>query len=174
MQLDYVTKRQYKSTMHCLQSVWRTYGSRALYVGMVINVMRETLFNSTYFAVYEGVKGTLMQGKSRHELPAWVVILSGAACGATAWFVCFPTDVMYSNLQKATIMNNETDLTMGRKQLNTVTYTQVLQQLLKQKGWSVFYQGLGTSVARSCIVAPSRFIAYEFTLKFLEERMNKQ
>ena len=71
----------------------------------------------------------------------------------------FPTDVVYSNLQKRVIMNN------GQK----TTVREVVRDLVAKKGWTVFYQGLGTSVARSCIVAPSRFVAYEFTLQFLEK-----
>lgn len=85
MQLDNVTRRQFSNTMQCLKFVVQNFGVRGLYLGFGTNVVREFLFCSTYFAVYETMKQTLRA--SNGELSAFAILAAGALSGMSAYVV---------------------------------------------------------------------------------------
>lgn len=87
MQLDNVTRRQFSSTMQCLKYVVQHFGVRGLYLGFGTNVVREFLFCSTYFAVYETMKHSLRA--SNGEISAFAIMAAGALSGMSAYVSWF-------------------------------------------------------------------------------------
>lgn len=74
-------------------------GPLYLYTGHSVNTIREIVFLSTYFSVYEYCKYHLTEGLS--HLPRSVTIpISGGLAGAFGWFVSFPLDLVKSNIQQ--------------------------------------------------------------------------
>jgi solute carrier family 25 (mitochondrial carnitine/acylcarnitine transporter), member 20/29 len=130
----------------------KQFGARILYIGHGINTVREVLFLSTYFLVYENTK-TVFSSILPHSL---AVPFAGGISGATGWFVTFPLDCVKANIQ-------------GRD-LQCYTRSSALsvaRDLLHSRGILGLYAGLMPSIARAFLVSSSRFSAYELSMWIL-------
>ena len=147
MQLETLSKSFHgRNSFFAVKEIIKNYGFQRLYRGHSINTIREMVFLGTYFFTYEHSKHLL--------LPYFPVILSigisGGMSGAIGWLVSFPLDCIKANIQGAPIHS------MPSSSLS------IASNLLKTKGISGLYSGVGASVSRAFIVSSSRFIAYEF------------
>lgn len=134
----------------------RQHGVRVLFIAHGINTLREIVFLSTYFSVYEHSKDRLAT-----LLPAQVaVLISGGVAGATGWFVSFPLDCIKSNKQGRNIE-------IGWQKSIPSAWA-VATTLIRLKGIAGLYAGIIPSIARAFLVSSSRFAAYEGTLWLLQ------
>jgi len=138
-------------------SLVRQHGARVLFVAHGVNTLREVVFLSTYFSVYEHSKAWF---SSALGLPAQLAVLvAGGISGSTGWFISFPLDCIKSNMQGRPFEHN-----WRQTQPSALG---VARQLLRQKGIAGLYSGVVPSIARAFIVSSSRFAAYEGTLWML-------
>jgi solute carrier family 25 (mitochondrial carnitine/acylcarnitine transporter), member 20/29 len=147
MQLETLSKSfQGRNSFSAAKEIVSKYGVQRLYRGHSINTIREMVFLGTYFFVYEHSKHLL--------LPYFPVLLSigisGGMSGAVGWMISFPLDCIKANIQGSPIHS-----------IPSSSFS-IASNLLKTKGISGLYSGVGASVSRAFIVSSSRFIAYEF------------
>lgn len=158
MQLDNITKRQYKSSWACVQSLVKTHGISILYTGHVVNTTREATFLGTYFYTYEGLRENIL---FYEQVPPQVAIpVAGGCAGAISWFVSFPLDCVRAGVQGQ-------DLNGVRVRTRTVFKT-----LVKERGIRGLYSGVTPSIVRAFLVSGSRFSAYEGALWLLRGGRN--
>ena len=93
----------WKNSLHAAVDLVKRFGIRHLYLGHSVNTLREMIFLSTYFTVYEHLKYSLSGSNSENFgslSPLLSVPLSGGCAGACGWFVSFPLDLIKTNIQK--------------------------------------------------------------------------
>lgn len=148
---------RYKNSIQAALGLSKEHGIGALYRGFTVNMIREMVFLSTYFAVYEHLKSFQLHSTSLY--PQSVAIpLAGGTAGALGWLVSFPLDLIKSNIQAKSF--NGTVVPSG---------LQVARHLLNTKGFLGLYSGVVPSILRAFIVSSSRFSAYETTMWLLSE-----
>jgi solute carrier family 25 carnitine/acylcarnitine transporter 20/29 len=80
------------STMHAVNYIYRNYGSKQFFAGYGINSVRQFVFLSVYFSVYEYLKhemGVVPSSISWARIP-----LAGGIAGCSAWFISYPLDAI--------------------------------------------------------------------------------
>lgn len=140
----------------------KEHGVSALYRAFAVNTLREMVFLSTYFTVYEHLKSFQVHRVNAYH-QSIAIPLAGGIAGATGWFVSFPLDCIKSNIQGTSMVR---DVTTG-KLVPAKSGVHVLRQLLATKGVLGLYSGVIPSILRAFIVSSSRFSAYEATLWLL-------
>lgn len=148
MQLETLSKSfKGRNSFYAAKDIVTNYGITRLYRGHSINTIREMVFLGTYFFTYEHSKHLLLP-----YFPLVVSIgISGGLSGAIGWLISFPLDCIKANIQGSPI------------QSTPKSSFHIAQHLLRTKGISGLYNGVGASVSRAFIVSSSRFIAYELT-----------
>lgn len=146
MQLETLSKSfQGRNSFFAAKDIVGKYGLTRLYRGHMINTIREMVFLGTYFFVYEHSKHLL----TPHFPLVLAIGVSGGMSGAIGWVISFPLDCIKANIQGAKISSTPQ------------SFVSIAVHLLKTKGVSGLYHGVGASVARAFVVSSSRFIAYE-------------
>lgn len=104
----------WRNSLHAAVDLVKRFGIRYLYLGHSVNTLREMLFLSTYFSVYEHLKYSLASNNVwwGSLSPLMSVPLSGGCAGACGWFVSFPLDLIKTNIQKGN--NNHTTVQRQR------------------------------------------------------------
>jgi solute carrier family 25 carnitine/acylcarnitine transporter 20/29 len=80
------------TTIQTVNHIMRTYGVKHLYTGYGVNTVREVVFLSVYFTVYEYLKHDV----SIIPIPnIWAKIpIAGGIAGSAGWFISFPLDAV--------------------------------------------------------------------------------
>jgi solute carrier family 25 carnitine/acylcarnitine transporter 20/29 len=116
--------------------------------------------------MYEHMKhifSQLMRGESPNfntppsEPSPLAVLLAGGLSGASAWAATCPLDVIKNNIQGKPLAQA------------TPSILSIVRKLWQAHGIKAFYYGVGPSIARACIVSSSRFSAYEFAMRMLNQ-----
>lgn len=136
-----------RGSLHAARLLVGEGGARALYVGAASNLVRESVFLSTYFLSYETLKAKLSPAVGLSAIP-----VAGGLAGALGWFVSYPLDCVKSNVM---VNGGGRMLEVGRS-------------ILREKGVAGLYSGLSPSIARSFLVSGSRFSAYELGKRVYE------
>jgi len=162
LQLDNVSLRQYRGTLHCAKEIIKLHGPRILYNGFWVNMVREIVFCTFYFGCYEQLKHTLNNyftpiniGKDH----SFSIMIAGGVSGMVAGFANFPLDVIKANLQGQVV--SPTFYTDRR------SFVQVVRACWTRGGVRAFFSGLLPSTLRSAVVSSTRFSAFEFAFSFL-------
>jgi len=165
LQLDNVRERKYKGSRHCAWHLLRNHGLKSLYYGFWVNMIREMVFCTIYFGLYENLKEfsrTLYV--KRYQLPDdtrtpdLAILFCGGISGVCAWFGSFPLDVIKANVMSQSLPDPKNKYVNARH---------AIQQRWKVKGIKVFYSGVGPSLIRAFFVSGTRFSAYEFAIRAL-------
>ncbi len=172
IQMQQKSTGRFNSSLHCARSLVSTHGLPVLYTGHVINTVRETAFVGAYFFCYEGYKEEFYSffqrleniasfrsndGQSDSVAMSLAIPLAGGCAGATAWAFTFPLDCVRAGVQGQVIP-------LQPFKLQKVGALDTLNNLLRTKGISGLYSGVGPSIARAFLVSGSRFSAYEGAL----------
>eukprot|EP00794_Sanderia_malayensis_P012753 gene12753-14060_t len=140
----------YKNVFHCMYKVARVEGIRGLYKGLGVNILLVNPEKAIKLAVNDQAR--VMLGGGRKFMPLHKEMLAGALAGLCQVSVTTPMEFLKIQMQVAG--RNTTSSTGGTKQL---TASEVASQLLKQKGISGVYRGLGATLARD---VPFSFIYF--------------
>ena len=175
MQLDNITMKQYRGSMHCVQTLRKEFGVKILYTGYTVNTIREATFLSNYFFVYEGLRELLLhyhlkssdENSSTHSAKI-VVPVAGGLAGAISWFVSFPLDCVRAGVQGQPLFDSN-GVPVRHKRKSAM---QIFRELTRDRGFRGLYSGASASIARAFLVSGSRFSAYEGALWLLRGGRN--
>lgn len=157
MQLDNVTRRQYRNSIQCLMSLLRVNGVKVLYTGFCVNTLRETVYLGTYFYCYEGIRALLIE---RSFSLKTAVPIAGGLAGSIGWLSSFPLDCIRARVQ------GQTDH-LGNRGAPRKTALEIAKSLWKERGIIGLYSGVTPSIIRAFLVSGVRFSAFEFALYHL-------
>jgi solute carrier family 25 carnitine/acylcarnitine transporter 20/29 len=169
-QLDNLNQRRFKGSLQCALYLTKNYGVFSLFTGNAVNTIREIIFGSVYFGVYEHSKKLIRKllhalnfGPNRSFMIE--VITSGALSGMSGWFASFPLDVIKTNIQgNFGIVNPITKTLEPKQKIWSTTKT-----ILKTKGFFGLYSGIKPSIIRAMFVSSCRFSVYELTMSLLNK-----
>jgi solute carrier family 25 (mitochondrial carnitine/acylcarnitine transporter), member 20/29 len=168
MQLDNITRKQYKSSLHCIQTLVESHGIRIIYTGHVVNTIREATFLGNYFFVYEGLRELFLThhalvGSDPGGTSAKIAVpVAGGLAGAFSWFISFPLDCIRAGVQGQ-------PLVVGQSRQSAI---QICRSLIEDRGIRGLYSGASASILRAFLVSGSRFSAYEGALWLLRGGRN--
>jgi len=166
----------WNNSIHAAIELSKRGGLLYLYTGHSVNTIREMVFLSTYFSVYEYFKYHLTEGFS--HLPTTVTIpISGGIAGAVGWFVSFPLDLVKSNIQQQSTSSVikfrlffvlHISLLLFLRNYILFRALFIAKNILNKRGLVGLYSGVVPSLLRAFIVSSSRFTVYEGTLSLIE------
>jgi len=162
MQIDNIQKNRFDNSLHCKRYIVTNHGWSTLFTGWAITTMKDCAHFGTYFFVYEGVKGTLLeQHQDSHRGQASMftapkaaaIPMAGGAAGIAAWLVAYPLDCVRAGLHGQSL-----------KRGPSPTGYQVFRDLLENRGIRGLYAGVTPTLMRAALVHSARFSVYESLL----------
>lgn len=160
LQLDNISERKLKGTMHATKYLYKNFGLSVFYLGTVVNLFREVIFAAAYFGSYETLKKYLGDLFERCGIPKnqfFAILISGGCAGMLGWGCSFPLDVIKSIKQSQPLEG----ITWRNRGLTT---SEIFKERMQHAGFSGFYRGISPSLIRAFIVSSTRFSAYELVL----------
>lgn len=94
MQLQHKTGTLYKSSLECLNSIWKRGGARGVFQGFGITALRDVPGISIYFVSYE-----MMVNK---DSSTFRILMAGGMAGVVSWIFTYPLDIIKTRLQMDT------------------------------------------------------------------------
>ena len=164
-----------KQTISCATNIYRTEGIRGLFKGYFVTIAREMPSIGLYFFAYKNTRDKVMRWQGDSTPSTFATLLGGGVAGAVSWTVIYPCDVVKTFMQISTkpirksfnhsfteyrlicALSLDPD-TLAYKDMSIV---QVSRRLLARHGVSVFFGGLGATVARAFPVNAAVFFFYE-------------
>lgn len=111
----------------------------------------------SYFAAYEATKKALAkEGQSPSDLNLVNTMIAGAAAGVAMWSIAIPPDTIKSRLQ-------------GAPQGTYKGFMDCASQLVKEKGPTALFKGLGPAMVRAVPANAATFLGYELALKAMNK-----
>lgn len=159
LQLDNISEKRLKGTVHATKYIYRNYGLSVFYLGTIVNLYREVLFASAYFGSYETLKRVLGRAFDSYgfQTQFFPILISGGCAGMLGWGCSFPLDVIKSIKQSQPLEG----ITWRNRGLSS---SDIWKERIQQRGLSGFYRGIGPSLIRAFIVSSTRFSAYELVV----------
>ncbi|CAH8293907.1 unnamed protein product, partial [Schistosoma turkestanicum] len=134
----------------CIHTILRMKGFTGLYSGTIIQAFRDIPGFTTYFYTYsESIKIGRHIGLSTF----WSAFLGGAISGTLSWCVSMPFDVIKTRQQVS----------------NGITISNVLNTLLKENSYKVFFRGFNVVITRALLVNACTFAVYETAYEYLSK-----
>lgn len=160
LQLDNITERKLKGTLHAARYLYKNFGLSVFYLGTIVNLCREVLFAAAYFGSYDTLKRYLCGLCNKYDMPNYqffAILVSGGCAGMLGWGSSFPLDVIKSVKQSQPLEG----ISWRNRGKSTA---QIVKERMKQSGLSGFYRGVSPSLIRAFIVSATRFSVYELVL----------
>jgi len=181
MQLDNVQLQRFNGSLDCVRTIVREHGARTLWTGAHMSLTRDTTFGAIYFGVYDSLKHRLNRtladkplfgtyyGLEQNSVP--IIVLAGGCAGMTAWFTCFPFDLVKTRVQGVPLPI-QTALPPDMPARTTTVPKRALVDTLskiwtKQGGFRGFFNGVTPCLTRAFFVHAIRFNIYEAALRGL-------
>lgn len=123
---------KYSSSWQCCRSVLAEEGPRALFTGLNITILRNSIWNSVYFASFTAASTRLSQRK----LGPGETLGLGFVCGVLATFFNAPLDLLKSRVQASTAAGERPGL------VRTLLY------VASTEGPAALWRGWGVKAAR--------------------------
>ena len=140
--------------------LYRSQGVLGFFRGYVVNTIREMVFLSVYFGLYDTARRQLSTSSARADTGAdatdvrattshSAIAAAGALSGALAWAASFPLDSVCTRVMCNTSSNQPHAFALIRNMLLTTNI-------------ATLYSGVGVSMGRAAIVSSTRFTTYEY------------
>lgn len=136
----------YRTDMDCARAIFRTKGLRGFYSGTTVTLGREVPSWGVYFYTYSVLSTFFANDDGKTSAAA--TLFSGGCAGCTSWLSSYPLDVVKTYIQ--------TDV--SGKQWGVL---EMAKHIYRENGWTVFFRGLGPTMARSFIANSTIFYSYE-------------
>lgn len=144
----------YRGPLHCLTTLYRQFGIRGVYKGMVPTLWRDSWSYGVYFAAYEEATKRI-KGSAVSASPLQMFI-SGGFAGIVSWLLIYPVDVVKSRIQEDSISHPKYNGMID-----------CFQKSVKNDGYRVLLRGLSPTLLRTFIVSGANFLVYELVSKSL-------
>jgi solute carrier family 25 carnitine/acylcarnitine transporter 20/29 len=154
MQVGKASGIHFQNSFQTARHILSVSGFRGLYQGHLVNTVREMVFLSTYFVVYENSKAEILKFMNHSDV---AIPMAGGIAGAMGWFVSFPLDNIKSNIQTMQLTNV----------FNRKSAYRIGMDILGRRGLFGLYSGIVPSIMRAFIVSATRFSTYEYVLRII-------
>ncbi|CAL4165745.1 unnamed protein product [Meganyctiphanes norvegica] len=145
----------YNSPMDCLRKIVTTEGTRGLFRGQAITLMRDVPGFASYFISYEWMVRTF--GGCEEEASTLVILGAGGMAGVVSWVLTYPIDFVKSRIQA--------DGVGGINQYKGIIHC--LQKSVAEDGWGCLTKGLNSAIIRAFPTNAATFVVVSWTLKLL-------
>jgi hypothetical protein len=143
------------------------HGLRGFYKGFLSTLICSMTTSMFYFGGYEYIKKHLYQthyrlfpSQNKDKRMRLNVLLSGALGGLCAWSICYPLDVIRSEIQTD-------DLRPGHRKYTS--YLDCIKQIYEQHNtFKTFYRGFFPGIFKAIPINAACFLAYEEVYRLLE------
>jgi solute carrier family 25 folate transporter 32 len=160
---------RYTGVVHCLRTIVREEGFRALYRGLSPSFLG-LIHVAVQFPAYEMCKGWLVEWHKKHpkpaselepgetdvdamdKLPVLEIVFASAASKLLASVVAYPHEVLRSKMQQSTSGKSIVPLSV---------------HLFRKGGIKAFYRGLSVNLVRVVPAAAITFTTFELTMRLL-------
>lgn len=142
-----------QSTIECGRQLYRAHGTKGLFRGWEVCLLRDMPAFGLYFFAYEVSKKVLTGGDPDKETDLHL-LLAGGIAGSASWLVCQPLDVVKSCVQSQGFVNERTAWQLARDHYAT-------------EGAHYFLKGFGATMLRAFPVSAVTFLVYEKTMQFM-------
>ena len=140
----------------------RTEGVRGLYGGLSAAMLRQSIYSTTRFGIYDLMKRRLGESKTA-RIPYYRKVLATMAGGTAGAIVSCPTDVMLVRMQ--------TDGRLPpaqRRGYRNVFHA--LYRVARDEGLRAWFRGLGPLMARGLGVTTAQFATYDQSKEVLQAK----
>lgn len=145
-------------------NIYKNFGMKGLYFGMVITLLRETPSYGFYFITYEYLLRTLHQSYESQYFKDIKLMFAGGIAGALGWLSTYPFDVIKTRIQSQRFIS-----TLEYEQRCYQTIIQTFKLILKEEGFKALYRGMNATILRAFPTNAFLFLAYSYTLNALHE-----
>jgi hypothetical protein len=137
VKITMAVNRQHASSLLALRALLAAKGSRGLFCGLFVTILRNATFDATYFTVNNTAKAHAARCSPPLPSLQYAALLSAFSCGAgmLAGTINYPHDVIKTNLQAA-LLNSPRDAPPS------LLATARRLKLEGGGGYAVFYRGL--------------------------------
>jgi len=142
--------RNYRGLVHCVQTVIKLEGFRALYAAYTTTLLMNIPYNAVYFASYESFRRWFKRGSER-QFDLQAHFFAGGAAGSLAAALTNPFDVAKTRLQ--------TQADTGKKYEGLVD---AMVTIWKEEGRRGFFRGLPPRIALHSTSAAICWMTYEW------------
>jgi len=140
----------YKGSIDCMQKIFKGYGMKGVYQGLLPTICRDSIGYGTYFTAYATLLNWLAPGQTRREYSLGKIGLSGSLSGILLWASVFPMDVIKTRIQNDSL---------ERPQYKGIA--DCAQKLYRSQGLPGFFKGFLPCMLRAIPVNGVVFILYE-------------
>lgn len=149
------------SLQETVRAIWRQQGSRGLYRGLGVTVVRECQAYGVWFMSYEWLLQTVVKQRGylgRGDVTTPELLLCGAAAGNALWLSSYPLDVIKSNVQSDGF---------GKDSRFQGLAVKAAREIWVKAGVRGFWKGLAPCLVRAVPCSAGTFAAVETALRFL-------
>jgi solute carrier family 25 carnitine/acylcarnitine transporter 20/29 len=146
----------YKGSVDCMKQIYRTYGMKGVYKGVVPTIFRDSFGYGVYFSVYSTLMNYFAPGQTRREYSLGKIGVAGSIAGILFWALVFPFDVMKTKFQ-----------TDNLSQPQFKSMVNCMRTTYSSKGLAGFYQGFMPCMLRAIPVNGVVFMLYEVLYRYL-------
>lgn len=145
----------YSSPLDCLRKIVTTEGTRGLFRGQAITLMRDVPGFASYFISYEWMVRAF--AGSEAEASTIVILGAGGMAGIVSWVLTYPIDFVKSRIQA--------DGVGGNNQYRGIIHC--LQKSIAEDGLGCLTKGLNSAVIRAFPTNAATFAVVSWTLKLM-------
>jgi solute carrier family 25 carnitine/acylcarnitine transporter 20/29 len=152
----------------CCKYIYENNGGlRGFYKGFLSNVICSMTTSMFYFGGYQYMKQHLYQrqnrtfGNAKKNKPLRLnILLSGAIGGLGAWSICYPLDIIRSEIQ--------TDDLRSERRKYTSYFDCIKKMYEQENSLKTFYRGFFPGILKAVPINAACFLAYEEVYRLLE------
>lgn len=149
-----------KGPIDCLRKIYSREGTKGLFRGLNITMLREIPAFGSYFWTYE----LLTRTPDNSPVSTSAMLLSGGLAGIVSWVIVYPIDVIKSRMQIDGIAGS----------LKYKNSLDCLKQGLALEGYVGFYRGLVPTILRAFPVNAATFAVVTWTMRLLSDNDIKE
>jgi len=154
------TQQMFRGTLDLTSHIATKHGLPTLYRGWNATCSRDIISFGIYFSVYDFWKEAITEKFFTPDNPhVWLAsAAAGGFCGTTAWVCSYPMDVIKTSIQTSPFESTR---------LENRNIWHVGKNLIRERGLSSMFRGLGVTCMRAFPVNGIIFPVYEFTISQL-------
>ena len=166
-QLATMHPETFRGPIDCIRKIHDQNGIKGLFRGMSATIYREVPGYGGQFFCYEALKKWLTPEGHKGDLGAGRLIMAGGVAGIFGWVLSYPMDYVKSQIQAEPYDRR----TPWKKNpyLFDGGFFDCWKRTVQKHGFKALWRGFGPCVARAFPANAAGFVAYEWSLKLIQE-----
>jgi len=152
----------YQGSVDCMKKIYKNYGLKGVYKGVVPTIFRDSTGYAVYFSMYSTLMHWIAPGQSRREYSIAKIGVAGSIAGILFWVSVFPVDVVKTRIQ--------TD-SLDKPQYKGIV--DCFKQTYRSNGLQGFFRGFLPCMLRAIPVNGVVFMLYEVLYRHLTAHSSK-